>query len=123
MFRTTVLLLVFVLAAGRLHAYEVVSVDNTSKYDARKWKSEPLWIDRAFGKFVNGFWNLVFGASEIATEPYEAAMVGKSVIIGLGKGVVFGALDVVGGGVNVVTFPLTFFEFPLPEGGVETREF
>ena len=95
----------------------------TSNIDPRKWHDEKLWIDRAWGKAMFGSWNFFLGWTVLMKEPYETATLGDNFFVGLGRGVVYGVADTAGGLLNVVTFPLTFLQIPLPEGGVESREF
>ena len=92
-------------------------------YQPSEWKKEPLYIDRAFGKLNFSFWNFLFGFTKFATKPYEAYMTDENVLLGIGKGILFGVADTAGGLLNGVTFPITALSIPLPEGGIETHEF
>ena len=94
-----------------------------STYNPIEWKKEKLYIDRAFGKLNFGIWNFLFGWTELATEPYESILTDENLLIGIGKGVLFGAADTAGGFLNFVTFPITALSIPLPEGGIEHHEF
>ena len=83
------------------------------------WAHERGWANQARGKFVFGAKNTLLGWTEIFTEPYEAAKSGGNVAGGIGRGLLNGVLDTAGGAAHLVTFPITKFDLPLPEGGVQ----
>ena len=99
-------------------AVKKVSTD-TVRYVPSEWDKEPLYIDRAFGKMTYGFWNFFIGPFELVKEPYESAVLGDNVVVGLGRGILYGVLDVAGGFINFFTFPVTALKIPLPNGGVD----
>jgi len=111
------ILLIVLLASPFVQAAETIA------YRPAEWKKEELYIDRAFGKLNFGFWNFLLGWTELATEPYEATMTDGNILLGIGKGILFGAADTGGGFLNMVTFPITALSIPLPEGGIEQHEF
>ncbi len=122
----------FVILIACLTATPVFSIDPLDVTDDEQkkvvidpanWKKEKLYIDRAFGKLNYSTWNFFFGWTEILTEPYEAVEINDNVIKGVAKGVFNAVFDTAGGFINMFTFPLTFLNFPLPEGGIESREF
>lgn len=82
------------------------------------WKKQAGWANQARGKFIFGSKNTLLGWTELITEPYQAAHKGRNVAMGVGKGVINGLADTVGGAVHLVTFPVTALDLPLPEGGV-----
>ena len=91
----------------------------TKDYTASPWTAEVGWGTRAVGKLGFGIKNLLLGWTELFTEPKEASAEGRNVFGGLGRGLVNGLADTVGGAVHIVTFPITGLDAPLPEGGVE----
>lgn len=98
-------------------------VKSQAFYNSADWDKEPEYINRAFGKLAFGFWNFLLGWTKIAREPYEAAVLDDNVLIGAARGLAWGVLDTAGGFLNMITFPITALKIPLPEGGVDSREF
>ncbi len=82
------------------------------------WTTEQRWLDRSDGKFFYGLKNLLWGWTELLTEPDEALWSGKSVLGGLFRGVWNAVGQTAGGALQVLTFPLTSLDIPLPDGGV-----
>ncbi len=82
------------------------------------WTKETRWLDRSDGKFYHGLKNLLWGWTELVTEPDEAIGSGKSVLVGLVRGAWNAVGQTAGGALQVLTFPFTRFDIPLPEGGV-----
>ncbi len=105
-----------------LIASPVLAAEETD-YRPSEWKKEKLYIDRVFGKLNFGVWNFFLGWTELATEPYESFMTDENILLGIGKGILFGFADTAGGFLNAVTFPVTVLSIPLPEGGIEHHEF
>ena len=92
-------------------------------YEAEHWYKEKLYIDRAFGKFTYGVWNLGFGWLELLKQPFQATGLGSNVLVGIGKGAFYAVLDTAAGAANVLTFPITALKIPIPGGGLEEKEF
>lgn len=118
------LVLVFMLAFS-LPAFAVGyrATKEAKEFNVSKWHQEPLYIDRAFGKLSYGAWNFLLGWTELLREPYEAAVLGKNIPLGVVKGVGFAAADTGVGLIHFFTFPITALDIPMPQGGVEAREF
>jgi len=119
-------LLIFLVVssmATNAFAIEYRVVKEGQHYDPSLWRQEEVYIDRAFGKLIYGAWNFFLGPFELVREPYEAYAVGDSLLVGLGRGILFAAGDTIGGLLNAFTFPFTTLVIPLPEGGVDAREF
>lgn len=91
----------------------------TKDYTASPWTAETGWGTRAVSKLGFGIKNLLLGWTELFTEPKEASAEGRSVLGGLGTGLVNAVGNTLGGVVHLVTFPITGIDAPLPEGGVE----
>ena len=85
---------------------------------ASPWTTETGWLDRSDGKFYHGATNLLLGWTELVTEPDEAMWRGESILGGLWQGVWNAVGQTAGGALQVLTFPFTQFDIPLPEGGV-----
>jgi len=83
------------------------------------WAHERGWANQARGKFAFGLKNTLLGWTELFTEPYEAAKNHRNVAVGVGHGLLNGLVDTAGGAAHLVTFPITKFDLPLPEGGVQ----
>lgn len=82
------------------------------------WANERGWANQARGKFVFGAKNTLLGWTELFTEPYEASKQGRNVASGVGEGLLHSVVDTAGGVAHLLTFPVTKFDLPLPEGGV-----
>ena len=104
-------------------AIEYRPVEKEATYNPSQWKKESHYIDRAFGKLTYGTWNFMLGWMELAREPYEASVLGDNLLLGFAKGIAYSVADMGGGLLNTLTFPVTVLTIPLPEGGVESREF
>ena len=87
--------------------------------EASPWTAEAGWSAKAVGKLGFGVKNLLLGWTELFTEPKEASSESRSVLGGLGTGLVNAVADTLGGALHLVTFPITGLDVPLPEGGVE----
>ena len=85
---------------------------------ASPWTQEKGWLDRSDGKFYHGLKNLLWGWTELITEPDEAIGNDESILGGLWKGAWNAVGQTAGGALQVLTFPFTWFDIPLPEGGV-----
>jgi hypothetical protein len=89
------------------------------KHPHSPWAEEQGWANQARGKFVFGLKNTLLGWTELFAEPYEAAKGGRNIAGGVGQGLLNGLLDTAGGAAHLVTFPITKFDLPLPEGGTQ----
>ncbi len=78
-----------------------------------------VYLDEAQIKLTTGLSNVLVGWSDILAEPEAALENGTSPWKGLGKGFVDAFANTFGGLIQVVTFPLTQLDIPLPDGGVE----
>ena len=90
---------------------------------ASPWTNEVDYNSKAIGKLKYGLVNTFLGWTELFQEPYEAAQYGENFFVGLGRGLVYGVADTVGGVLHVVTFPVTNLDVPLPEGGTDVIEY
>ena len=115
--------LIMIATSTAAFAIDFRPVAEGTKYDTAKWHDEPEYNNRAFGKFVYGAWNFMFGWMELFREPYEAAVLGDNVFVGAAKGITYSVADMAGGALSVITFPVTCLQIPLPEGGIKSREF
>lgn len=99
------------------HQYQAWAA-KAKKHPHSPWADEQGWENQARGKFVFGVKNTLLGWTELFTEPYEASKQGRNVASGVGEGLLHSVLDTAGGAVHLLTFPVTKFDLPLPEGGV-----
>lgn len=83
------------------------------------WAQEVGYGNQAKAKFVYGAKNVLFGWTELFTQPYEDAQNGENVFIGIGKGLWNGVGQTIGGALHLVTFPIPAIDVPLPEGGTQ----
>lgn len=104
-------ILVAVLSMGAASAVEAAT--------ASPWVSEKTWDAKAMGKLIHGGKNLLLGWTELVTEPDEAMWGGTSVIAGILRGTWNAIGQTLGGAAQVLTFPYTNLDIPLPEGGVK----
>lgn len=100
---------IFSAAASRAFSY----------FEESPWRQKETYNERMTGKLGFGFANLVIGPFEIFQEPYKALSEGDFFWGGVGKGIVNGILDPVGGALQLITFPFTFRDIRLPEGGTD----
>ena len=90
------------------------------RFKNAEWKQEQGWFNQSTSKFAYGTKNVLFGWTELLTEPYEAAVDPKrDVLEGIGAGLWNSVGQTLGGAVDLVTFPLPDFSVPLPEGGTK----
>ena len=89
---------------------------------ASPWAAETTYKGKVIGKLDYGFKNTLGGWTEIFTETSEGDPNCKCQIAGaakgLGRGLVYGVADTVGGLLHLITFPFPQIDVPLPEGGV-----
>ncbi len=81
------------------------------------WMAEKTYSEKVTGKLGFGFTNLFLGWTQIFYQPHVASVDGKNAWSGLGKGLVYGLADTLGGAIHLVTFPIPV-DVPLPENGV-----
>jgi len=86
--------------------------------NASPWTKGETWTERTEGKLAFGLKNVLLGWTEILTEPDEVVGTDKSVLGGFWKGGVNAVGQTLGGALQVITFPITSLDIPLPEGGV-----
>ena len=91
----------------------------TKDYTASPWTTQMGWSNRAAGKFGFGLKNLLLGWTDLFVEPKKTADEGGNVLVGVGKGLVDGIGNEVGGILHLITFPLTELDVPLPHGGTQ----
>lgn len=97
--------------------HKMWTVSLTPTYTASPWTKETEYASRAGGKLVFGLKNALLGWTEIFTESKAALDRGDNLFVGLGKGLVKGVAEELGGAVHLATFPLTCLDAPLPGGG------
>jgi len=83
---------------------------------ASPWVDEGVWKAKAAGKLLYGGKNLLLGWTELITEPDESMWGGTSVTAGIFRGVWNAVGQTLGGAAQVLTFPYTSLDIPLPEG-------
>lgn len=86
---------------------------------ASPWTEKTTYGEKTEGKLVFGVTNALLGWTDLFVEPNRYHNEGKNVWAGLGKGLVDGVLNEVGGAFHLVTFMIPV-DFPLPENGVDT---
>ena len=91
----------------------------TKDYTASPWTAETGWSNRATGKLGFGLKNLLLGWTDLFVVPKKTADEGGNVLVGLGKGIIRGIENEVGGALHIITFPLTELDVPLPNGGTQ----
>ncbi len=127
MYKKIIPFLIFTILCVQIPCFATVTrktiTKETSYYSPSEWPKEKLYIDRAFGKMAYGVWNFLMWPFVIAKEPYESYVLGDSVIVGAGRGILYAACDFAGGFLNFITFPITALKIPLPKGGAGAREF
>ncbi len=82
------------------------------------WTTKTTWSEKAVGKLEFGFKNAFFGWTELFTEPHKAYTEKTNIFSGIGKGILYGVVDEIGGILHIGTFPITQLDVKLPEGGV-----
>lgn len=85
---------------------------------ASPWTEQETYMAKTGGKLEFGLMNLLLGWTDLYHEPYMAAVENRSVLLGLGKGIVDSIINMVGGAVHLVTFPIPL-DCPLPDNGVQ----
>jgi len=94
----------------------------TVREQGSPWTKERGWTRRATGKLLFGLKNTLFGWTEPFTRSHEAVTRNKRIVpgaLGFLEGVGYGVIDTIGGAQHVLTFPVTWLDIPLPEGGVQ----
>ncbi len=90
-------------------------------FAASPWMDNKTYAEQTSGKLGFGLTNVLLGWMDIFYEPYKADKNGKSVLGGIGKGLVDAIANEVGGAVHFVTF-LIPVDVPLPDNGVSFNE-
>ena len=103
--KVIVLMLLVILAAPALG------------FAASPWTTETTYGDKTYGKLVFGVKNVLLGAFDLFYEPHAAQVAGKNGWSGVPKGIVDSILNVAGGAIHLVTFPIPV-DVPLPDNGV-----
>jgi hypothetical protein len=92
----------------------------TKDYTPSLWTQEAAYRSKAKEKLVFGGKNTLFGWLELYNEPREAVREdNRSVMHGVRHGLVNMIGDTIGGASQLVTFPITNVDIPLPEGGTD----
>ena len=91
----------------------------TKAYTASPWTHEAGYTNQMVGKLGFGIKNLLLGWTELFTEPKDALSAGTNFFVGVGKGLMNGLGQEVGGALHLVTFPITAIDVALPEGGTQ----
>jgi len=86
------------------------------------WANEVSYADQACGKLKYGLKNALLGWTSIIRDPIKANENGENFFVGLGRGVINGVGQTVGGVLHAVTFPITQIDVPLPAGGTDVFE-
>ena len=89
---------------------------------ASPWTQETTYQGKMMGKLGYGLKNLLLGWTEIISHPVKELQEGNKLEgfgRGLGTGVFHAIADTGGGAIQVITFPFTNFDVPLPEDGVQ----
>ena len=90
----------------------------TLGYAASPWMDKTTYQDKVMGKLDFGFKNLLLGWTELFSEPHQYHMDKKNVFEGIGKGLLNGTLDTLGGALHLLTAPIQQIDVPLPDNGV-----
>lgn len=90
-----------------------------SYFENSPWRDEATYNRRMMQKFGFGFANLVIGPFELFQEPYKSVQDEEMMWKGLGRGLVNGIIDCIGGALHMITFPVTALDIRLPEGGTD----
>lgn len=88
----------------------------TLAFAGSPWVDESTAAKCIAAKFAFGVKNLLFGWTEFFTEPWEYHKEGKNCWEGLGKGLINGVGQTVGGALHAATFFIPV-DVPLPENG------
>ena len=91
----------------------------TKDYTPSMWTQEGGYLPKTKHKLLFGGTNILFGWLELYNEPREAVRENRGFFHGVKHGVVNMLGDTVGGAINLVTFPITALDVPLPEGGTD----
>ena len=109
--------LMLALVAAAVLAAPVSAFAGDCACKPSEWTTKTTYKDKAVGKLEFGIKNFFGGWTEIFTEPKEAHDAKGNVLEGVGKGIVHGLVDTVGGILHIATFPITGLDVKLPEGG------
>ena len=91
----------------------------TKDYTPSPWTSEMGWSNRALAKLGFGLKNVLLGWTEVILEPKRALESNGNFFVGVGRGVLNGVGQELGGAIHAITFPITELDAPLPDGGTQ----
>jgi hypothetical protein len=100
-------------------SFTLVAAAPLSALAASPWASEVTYTDQALGKLGFGLKNFLLSWTDLFREPIAANNSGENVFVGIGQGLVKGVGNTVLGAAHAVTFPLTFLDVPLIDGGTD----
>jgi len=87
-------------------------------FAASPWTQGDSYAERTGQKLEFGLTNVLLGWVDLFAEPNKAASEGTNVWSAVGKGLVDTVLNIGGGAVHLVTFPIPV-DLPLPDNGVQ----
>lgn len=96
-------------------------VSPVAGFAASPWTEEATYGEKVTGKIQFGLKNVLFGWLDIFMEPirtYNGCTKCDNTWKAVGKGLVDGVVNEVGGALHLVTFPIVA-DIPLPENGVQ----
>jgi hypothetical protein len=91
----------------------------TPEFTPSPWTREVGWCRRARAKLGFGLANLLLGWTDLIHEPRQAPREGGTVFTGVAVGLKDALENTLGGALHLLTWPLTEFDAPLPEGGID----
>lgn len=91
----------------------------TQNYTPSVWTSEDGYAARMKDKLLFSSKNTLLGFMELYNEPRDAKREQRSVMRGMGRGLVNMLGDTIGGAAQLITFPVTAVDIALPEGGTD----
>jgi len=100
-------------------ALAIMLIPSIAFADASPWKSAGSKGDQIKQKLDFGLKNMLFGWTELYTEPKEAHDSGDNIFAGIARGIGNAVVYTLGGVLHVATFPCTAIDVPLPDGGVD----
>lgn len=82
------------------------------------WTKEDGWKNKAGQKLLFGTKNLLLGWTSIIKTPYDHHESAGATMKSLGMGMMMAPMNMLGGLMHVLTFPITNLDIPIPCGGV-----